>query len=86
MSENKIDILYLCDAEHNDDCLGKLSCHLNGGPCRLTKDEAHSAGRAGFIALYELDAKLPAMMEDYYQKWAYLTPEAVMKMIHGEEV
>lgn len=86
MAADKIEILYLCDAEHNDDCMRGQSCVLNGGPCRLTKDKEHSDGCTGLIALHELDAKLPALLEDYYQKWAYLTPEVVMKIIHGEDV
>lgn len=85
---NKIDILYLCDAEHNDDCPGKrgTGCHLNGGPCKYTRSKEHAGFDMGIIMVCELEAKLPALLEDYYQKWAYLTPEVVMKIIRGEEV
>lgn len=37
------------------------------------------------VTLAELETKLPSMMETYYQKWGTLTPEAVMKMIRGED-
>lgn len=57
-----------------DDNPSGASCQLplhKGAICQLKHN-----------AMEELEAKL----EDYYQKWAYLTPEVVMKIIHGEDV
>ena len=53
---------------------------------RMQYEKGYEDGKmsTGLIMGFNV-GELESKMEDFYQRWGFLTPEAVMKMIRGEE-
>lgn len=53
---SKPDIVYICDPKRNKRCR-KTGCHLNGGPCKYTKDRRYAL--AGTMPVHLIDLENP---------------------------